>query len=312
MLKEKFVEMVAEQIVNVLPAEYEDAKVSIQEVMKNNDQKLTGLTIRKEGVNMAPNIYLDSFYDQYEEGRDFDEILEEIAKLRVENDVVEDFDVNSVTSWDYVKENVQPRLVGTGNGYNKSFLEDKPYTSFEDMAIVYYIALGGNENGLMTAAVTTQMLDGYGVTLEELNDAAIQNLSKKGFEFKSMREVMMEMFPGACDGLIPEEETPSLYVLTNSEKCYGASTLLDSNATKQISEQLGGDYVILPSSVHEVLILPMSSVSDKETLESMVREVNETQVAPNERLSDHIYRYDSESGKVHQVTGSLYKTVLTA
>ena len=93
--------------------------------------------------------------------------------------------------------------------------------------------------------------------------------------------------------LPPEEETPSMYVLTNADKMNGANSILDAKTMEDISEKIGGDFYILPSSLHEVIILPDTPEMDKDYLEHMVQDINAGQVAPEDKLSDHVYMYDS-------------------
>ena len=85
-----------------------------------------------------------------------------------------------------------------------------------------------------------------------------------------------------------------MYVLSNADKLNGAAALLDAKTMEDISEKLGGDFVVLPSSIHETIVLPLNEDMDRHTLEAMVQDVNATQVAPEERLSDHVYAYDAK------------------
>jgi len=86
-----------------------------------------------------------------------------------------------------------------------------------------------------------------------------------------------------------------MYVLSNADKLNGAAAILDSKTMEDISEKLGGDFIVLPSSIHEVIVLPVNEDMDRQTLEAMVQDVNAGQVAPEERLSDHVYMYDSQA-----------------
>ena len=297
---EEFKANVAEQIRDYLPEKYEDAKVSLNEVTKNNDRQLTGLLIKEEDSNIAPNIYLENFYDQYTDGKDMESILKDIAEVRVKHELGQDLDVSRITDFDQVKDHVICKLIN--DEMNQDYLADKPHTAVEDLAVMYAVDLGGDKDGRMTAPITNDLMERYGVTTQELHDIAMHNLSESQIEFKSMRDVMVEMmFP---DGLReddpralmlpPEEETPSMYVLSNSEKINGASAILDSKTMEDISEKLGGDFVVLPSSIHEVIILPVDEDTDRKTLESMVQTINAGEVSPEERLSDHVYMYDSQ------------------
>ena len=88
-------------------------------------------------------------------------------------------------------------------------------------------------------------------------------------------------------------------MITNSTKVFGAAALLDSDSMDKIQEQIG-EFYILPSSVHECILVPKTEEIDLATLENMVQEVNSTQVAPNEVLSDHVYAYDSETKEIYR------------
>ena len=294
---EEFKNSVAENIRDYLPEQYQNAEITIQEVTKSNDIVLSGLMIRTEDNNIAPNIYLENFYQEYEEGKDFSEIMQTISDVRVHNEMSKGFDVSRLTDLDKVRDNIICRLVN--KEMNEGFLENKPYTNFEDLAVVYAVNLGNLQGGRMTAPITNQMMEQYGITKEELHDIALHNLANSQLEFKSMRDTLMEMMGITEDDpkafMLPPEEGPQMYILTNSDKVDGASAILDAKTMNDISERLGGDFVVLPSSRHEVIVLPPSEDMDRRVLENMVQDVNAGQVAPEDRLSDHVYQYDSEN-----------------
>ena len=85
-----------------------------------------------------------------------------------------------------------------------------------------------------------------------------------------------------------------MYVLSNADKLNGAAALLDAKTMEDISEKLGGDFVVLPSSIHEVLLVKDDGNASLPELKNMVEEVNATQVAPEEKLTDSVYHYDSK------------------
>ena len=297
---EEFKASVTEQIKDYLPEKYADANVTIQDVTKNNDMQLSGLMIKTEDTNIAPNIYLENFFEQYQDGRDMADILQNIADVRVQHEMNQDFDVSKLTDIDQVKDHIICKLVNAE--MNAEYLADKPHTIVEDLAVVYAVDLGGSEAGKMSAPITNKLMEQYGLNTQELHDIAIHNLAKSQIEFKTMRDVLVDMmFPdGIQDGdprafmLPPEEENPSMYVLSNADKLNGAAALLDSKTMEDISEKLGGDFIVLPSSIHECIVLPVNEGMDRHTLEAMVQDVNAGQVAPEERLSDHVYMYDSQ------------------
>lgn len=297
---EEFTQQVAKEVKRFLPEKYDDASVTLQDVTKNNDQQLTGLMIKTEDTNIAPNIYLEGYFEQYQDGKDFEDIVRDIADVRVRHELNQDFDVSKITDFDQVKDHIICKLVNAE--MNAEYLADKPHTQVEDLAVMYAVDLGGGEGGKMTAPITNALMEQYGVTTQELHDIAIHNLAESQIEFKTMRDVLIDMmFPDGISEndprafmIPPEEENPSMYVLSNSEKLNGAAALLDAKTMEDISEKLGGDFIVLPSSIHECIVLPVNEDMDRHTLEAMVQDVNAGQVAPEERLSDHVYMYDSQ------------------
>ena len=304
---DEFKQEVADRIKEFLPEKYADAEVSIQSVVKNNDLKLDGLMVKLEDSNIAPNIYLNQFYEQYEDGRDMDDILAAIADVRTEHEMDHDFDISKLTDFDSVKDRISCKLINAEQ--NAEYLADKPHTMVDDLAVTYHIAIGKEESGTMSAPITNRLMEGYGATVEQLHQLALDNMDTlTPASFKSMTETMVDMMlPDMMRSGMSEEEaretiaqmipsTPEekLYVLTNEDKLNGAAIVLNDKVMDEISEKLGQDFYILPSSVHEVLVVPKDPNADLSTLESMVQEVNATQVRPEERLSDHVYAYDAK------------------
>ncbi len=295
---EDFCNTVAEEIREYLPEEYDGASIELKQVVKNNDNVLTGISITKPGQNICPNIYLDRAYKKYaDEDVPMEEILEELVKVRMEHEK-EDFDPEIFSDWSRAKNMVTKKLLNKEK--NAEYLANKPYSEFCDLAAVYVISLpqfDGADGGMASVTVTNELLRNYGITVEELETAAKENMAKTPPVLKTMRDTLLEMMGDVPDFLLPpEEETPQMLVLTNERKCNGASVILDETTMKNISERLGGDYMILPSSIHELILLPGDQ--DTEILVNMVNEVNETQVAPEEVLSGHVYKYDAAQQKI--------------
>lgn len=300
---EEFKQEVADNIKDYLNESFENASVDIKQIVKNNGMELDGLIIRKEDENITPNIYLNSLFDEYTNGKGIDEILQNIADIR-EHAGMESlpFSIEDIRNIDKVKEKIECRLVNCEN--NAEFLEGKPFTQVEDLAVIYTVNLGRQgQDGLMSTTVNDMLLANWGISTEELHSIALDNLENSGIQLKSMRDQLMDlMFPdGAPDDqsmdfmLPPDDAQHQMYVLTNREKNYGAKAVLDTQKMDEIAEKLGGDFVIIPSSVHEVLILPNAAEMDRSALEEMVRTVNATEVSPNDVLSNNIYCYNAQN-----------------
>lgn len=306
---DEFKQEIADNIKEYLPDKYADSIVQVNAVQKNNET-LDALTITSPDSNMSPTIYLNSFYEDYQNGRDMDDILDSIADLRVEYEVNQDFDVSSITDFEKVSDKIAARLYGMEG--NEELLSVRPHATMDDLAVTYCIMLGDNENGSMSVPITNQIMETWGVTQEDLRRIAQENCDTlTPSKFMSMNAVMTDMMVPQImsdyginkeeaikmvNDMVPTDD--KLFVLTNNQKLNGAAALLDEKMMEQIAERVGNDFYILPSSVHEVLIVPKEAGMDLKDLEAMVQEVNATQVAPQDRLSDHVYQYDNETREV--------------
>ncbi|MDD3139719.1 MAG: DUF5688 family protein [Lachnospiraceae bacterium] len=288
-----------DQIKDFLPEKYEDADVQIREVVKNNDTLLDGLTVVSSESNISPTIYLNDFFQDYENGRPVEDILQKIADIYVNSDQNINFDTSLVTDFENVKDKIVCKVVN--KDANEHMLENLPHKDIEDLAVIYQITLGGDGDGIATINISDQLLDGYGINKDELHDIAVQNTEElRPATFRSMQEVIMEMMGAselAAMGIDADMEMPGgmpMYVLTNEDKMHGAAAMLYPNLMDEIAEKVGGDFFVLPSSIHELLIIPKDSGAERGELENMVQEVNATQVAPDEVLSDYVYEYDAK------------------
>ena len=306
---EEFKQEIADSIKDHLPDQYQDSTIQLNTGQKNNEA-LDAITITSPDSNVSPTIYLNSFYEDYQNGQDMDTILDHIADIRVEHEVSQDFDVSKITDFDQVKDHIAARVVGIED--NSDLLDQRPHAVMDDLAVTYCVMLGEDANGSMSVPITNQLMETWGVTQEELHDLAKANQDElTPSTFKSMNEVMAEMMiPQMMSDMGVDRETAQemiesmmppedkMYVLSNEQKLNGAAALLDDKMMDQIAEKVGGDFYILPSSVHEVLIVPADAGMDLKDLEAMVQEVNETQVAPQDILSDHVYQYDNDTHEV--------------
>jgi len=283
----EFQSTVVAQIKDFLPSDYTDATVEVNEVVKNNDIRLHGITIRKSNNPVAPCIYLESFYKRYEDGDSLNDVLYDIADMRVRNER-QDINVDDFCSWDKIKDKVVVKLIN--KNMSDGYLKDKPHKTFGDLATVYMIEASSDGH----AAINDRIFDEYNITLDELHDTAMDNLVKQ-FDFKGMREVLISM--GIPEQIIPVDTTDEMYVLTTQSKMFGASLILSDSIMKTIREKIGKDFVIIPSSIHEVIILPIPeenmSISD---IMEMINSVNSGSLENTDVLSDHPYLYTKNNG----------------
>lgn len=278
------------QAQNYFPSTFEVNSVEIKEITKNNDQHLHGLLISKKGSNIAPNIYLESYYDMYKNGEEMETIIDEIARVRIDCDTP-DINTNDLTNLDKVRDKITVRIFKAD--LNKEYLVNKPYKMVEDLAVTYAVNLGSDLTGQMTMPITYDILKHYEISEEELDKIAMDNLAKTEFSFKSMYDILKEMVP---EGFPMPPVDDSMYVLTNETKINGAAAILDKGIMNKIAEQLGCDFVIIPSSIHEVIILKVEENMSVDDLKQIIGDVNNTELDPKEVLSDHPYIYSRKNG----------------
>ena len=276
-------------------------EVSIHEVLKNNDTHLTGLTIRAEESNIGPTIYLERSFEKYKAGdAPIPVIVSEILSVYESNKAMMFVDAPLVTDFTACKERICYKLVNADR--NKTLLSDAPHKMVcDDLAVLFFILVSNDEAGTASITVRNNMFDLWGVDEDELFNIALVNTQKlfRG-NVMSMASVMMELLSDRMDDenakefydmVVSEEDMLPMYVCSNKQRINGAGVLLYANLLKEFAERVGADFYILPSSIHETLLVPVSDQMDVEYLRSMVREVNSTQVAPEEVLSDNVYVY---------------------
>lgn len=271
-----------------LPESYCDAHITLNKVVKNNDLRLTGLAIRTAGSNICPTIYLEQFYKEYQTGKNIDDILSKIAAIRVKHEVKQPFDTDFIADFEQVRTKIIPRLIGAK--WNKHILFQRPYTMIDDLAVIYHIDMGERDfDCRATIPVTNDIIRAWNVELETVHEQAVSNM----IQYMPSSLMSMGQAIGEMTGASFEEE--AMYVLSNQGKMFGATALLDHTMMKSIVERFGEIY-ILPSSLHEVLIIKATADFEISQLEDMIRGVNADVVAQEDRLSDHVYGYDAETG----------------
>jgi hypothetical protein len=306
---EEFKDVIAEEIIAFLPEKFWNSEIKVHEIQKNNET-LDALTVTSPDSNVAPTIYLNSYYESYMDGEDLSDILQNIADLRMKYEVDQNLDVTKVTDLSQAKEHILPIVIGAeGNG---ELLSQRPHGTMDDLAVTYCIELKADETGSARVPITNQIMEMWGISQEELHEIAVSNLETLSpSTFRSMNEVLSEMMLpqmiADCGGnremaeemlnsMIPQDDR--MFVLTNEMKLNGASALLDDKIMDAVRDKVGDDFYILPSSIHECLVIKAEEGMELQDLENMVQEVNATQVEPKDRLSDHVYQYD---GKTHEL-----------
>ncbi|MDD2960212.1 MAG: DUF5688 family protein [Lachnospiraceae bacterium] len=300
---EEFLEQVKVRIKKKIGKE---VRICIYPVIKNNSIVLDGLSILQDGENISPAIYLNAFYREYTSGESLEHIIDKILCCYESGRKLHKIDTSFYTDFEKVRGKLVCRLINFEK--NEKLLKEIPYHRFLNLAVVYYYLMDESEIGSATILVHNDHLKTWGVSADELKEIAVENTPKLlPWDFLSMSEMIHAMLvsekkerkkdAGDClrenmlEGLEELQPQLPLYILSNKEKNYGAVCMIYDRILESIADKLQDDYYILPSSVHECMIIPVCMDNDEEGLLEMVREINETQVEPEEILADSIYRY---------------------
>lgn len=275
-------------------------EVSLKDIIKNNNTMLKGLIIMERDTNLYPTIYMECPYDRYSQGESLEEIEDSILQCYEENRT-EDFDLSFFMNWESVKDRIMYKLINYDR--NRELLKEVPYRKMLDLAVVYEYFLDTDDNRSASILIRNDHMEAWGVTADELYAVASKNSPElMGYRLCSIEEIVREICGIRVDSLPDsgktEKNTMPMYVLTNEHKFHGAGCILYKNLLMEIADEWGCDICIIPSSIHETILIPMSVAGKYEVTSQMVREVNQTQVSPEEILADHVYQFNRETGEI--------------
>lgn len=294
----KFVCMVEEKLNLKLEG---GMKASQYSAVKNNGMEKTGMILESDEYNIAPAIYLEEFFEQYQKGMTIDKIVNEILEFYEKVKVEEDYDVSQLSLYENVKKKVTFKLVNTEK--NQQMLKEVPYIPLLDLSIVFYILVDVDEKGSATIQIRNEHIENWDVNVEQLyKDAKLNVKCLIPARLMCMQHVIEKL----CDiskaeekdllkAKFPPENKEFMYILTNSIHQFGAAVIAYPNILEMASRIIGEDFYLLPSSIHEVILIPKSKSPDLKDLNEMINEVNETQVQEEEVLSDHAYYYEKNT-----------------
>lgn len=318
--------MTLEQFVNKVRNEvhaYFGDRLSItaQKIMKNNGIELTGLIFMEKGSDIAATIYLDSYYEEYEEGTPLGEIVRRLIQAYEEHRPAEKLNLDFFRDYEQVRPRLACRLVNLEK--NREMLEQVPHQVWLDLAVVPCCILLGDELGCACILIRYSHMRYWKIDEKELMEEARRNMRQilrpecvamKDFLYEMMRQAVADQLPEAEPGREAEQEQlldriagllarqrdsgrKEMFILSNTQHFYGASVLLYPDVLEHLAGGKRG-FFILPSSVHEVLLLADTGKESRFELYRMVNEVNERNVPLEEFLSDCVYYFDRKEGKI--------------
>ena len=267
-------------------------EITEQKVLKVN-RELDAVALRPVGSNAAPQLYLNDLYRDHERGRDVATSAGEVAAAMERQ--LESMPEYPEMSHDYLTRNLYLSVMN--REMNGDYLSDIPFQEMEDLAVVPRVMVADAPDGVSSCVVTRDMMEAYGFSEKELFDTARANMDTKEYLCRSLEQMIL----GPVFGDVPPEPGAMAYVLTNLSGIDGAAAILSDKAMAQARREVGEDFFILPSSRHEVILVPRSSPLSVGELADMVKSVNQTVLEREDLLSDHIYRYNSRQGTIRMI-----------
>lgn len=312
MVYEAFLNNVTEQIKQNLGEGYD---LTLHKIPKNNGMILDGLCITRGKEQIAPAIYLNTCYSRYLAGQSIEDLAAEVVALYQGSYMPPDMDYSKLAQYIDMKPRIACRLINAAS--NQEYLKEIPHVLWLDLAIVFYLCVHEDDSGLMTAAIHNTHLDIWGISLEELKETAFFNtpllfppvITSMAKIIEDLGQALKEntaAHPGMSAAgesgplqpdisSVPEFPDPGqsapFFVLSNQSGIHGASCILYPDVIKNFAELMEKDIIILPSSIHEVLLLPDEGDISCNEMSRLVTHINHTEVPEEDRLSNQVYLY---------------------
>ena len=274
---------------------YGEVETNFHNIEKTN-QNYEAISVVPAGGNIGVNYNIENAFASYEHSGDYEGVLASATGAIASGlDQVPVVNVNALMNYEIMKEKLSVEVISAE--VNEELLAKVPHDRIEDLAVVYRFIMESNEDGRASILVNNDLIERMGVTHEQLRADALENSPEiRPAVIQGMNEVMKEMMgPEAYEMFgIPDDTEEMMFIATVPDKNSGAGVLAYQDFMDQAAEKIGGDFFILPSSIHEILLVPDDGQKGADELKAMVMDVNATQVSPEERLSDNVYHYDSK------------------
>ncbi len=273
-----------------------------------------GITFHMPEKRAAPTISVEPYYQMICHGESKQDVMELIAeKITDSRDIQNAFEKIELKDYSDFKPYLRAVLVNTRA--NWKMLMEVPHMEVEDLSVMIRAELSKPvyEDGSWGLNVTNSLMKRWGVSREQLLEDAYRNMQKTKLPtLLDMHAVWSETLNGKTAENIfhqPEQYKRSpyemMYVLSNENGIYGAASMVCPGVMEKVSLLFPEGFYVLPSSIHEILIVPKDVNLPPQDLGRMVREVNRWEVPREDVLSDCVYEYDREKGKLRQVPESV-------
>ncbi len=266
-----------------------------RDVLKNNGKVYLGLVISKKGEKISPTIYLNSFFEEYKRGKSIKRITDSVVKVYKESVPETEVDLDFFTDFAEVSKKLCFKVINYEK--NKKKLKDIPYRRVMDLAMVplFYFEQKGMRSGYIT--IMKSHLKLWEISEDEL----WENVGESApivcpVKMREISEYLERLTGQEIEGDI----CSCIYVITNKDEHNGAGAAFYPGVLKELSDYHESDLYIIPSSVHECIVMPdFAGMMGPEAMKDMIVEVNRDVVADEEVLSDNLYQYSREDDRLY-------------
>lgn len=252
-----------------------------KQVVHKINQDLDSISLIGENIKMSPTLYFNNMYDYY---IDADVSVEEIA-LKAFETMLEGVKQTEITGEfpdkEKFMENIFFQVINTEK--NKTLLLEIPHREYLDLSIIYRYAVNISDNDIATTTINYILMDEFKLTEEELYEAA----------YKNTRRILKPkvVSPGFTE----------FYMITNEQNIFGANGILYKDIIAKEAKKLNTDIYLIPSSIHEFLIQPVSNTLKPKDLKEIIKDANEHVIDPEDYLSDSLYIYKLETDTIEVI-----------
>lgn len=295
-------EQFAENIREKIEQQGQFEKVSLQNILKNNGVMRCGLLLHSSENNLIPTIYLESFYEKFKNGVSVEEIIREILEIYRE-EAGDTVNLSFFREFENVKDRICMRLINREK--NCELLKDIPYIEFLDLAVCFYYAYNDTVLGPGSILIHNSHMGMWNCSRKMLFELAkVNTLRIFPARLLTMEEVLGEII-AECPGRETKERLKSqpnggvdMCIISNNRRIYGAVSLIYLKWLDMAADRFGGDFYILPSSVHETIAVPMNGDKGVEGLRAIVKDVNDNQMEREDILSYNVYIYHRDKRSI--------------
>ena len=255
------------------------------------DVEYTGVSIDIGLENIRPTLYVESYdtSDVLELTKQMVSTINEIKSEKIP-------DISDISNWNSSKEKLRICVEPVSN------TDDVVKRNFLDLQMVVRIIVAENGGGLQSAKVTQALMNSWGISEDELFIKATENTEKEICIGNMLDTLFGNRVQVSIDEFEPNTNNDDtiMFVFTNKIGINGAGGFACKDVLKKLADKFNSGFYILPSSIHELLVIPMETDNKltRFSFTEMVQEVNAKEVRPEERLSNHCYYYNKVTEEI--------------